>query len=63
MDVLNYTQIAANIATVVGVAMGGPMLLLAVLNYLEGLDSPTRKKNGVSLSSYNARFFEKFGPT
>lgn len=47
MDALTYTQIAANIATVVGVALGGPTLLLATLTYLDGR-SAVGKKMGVA---------------
>lgn len=46
MDVMTYTQIAANVATVISVALGGPTLLLALLTYLDGRESSISKKNG-----------------
>lgn len=61
MDVLTYTQIAANLATVVGVALGGPTLLLAVLTYLDGRESPTGKKNRGRISAIIEGFSKKSG--
>lgn len=59
MDVMTYTQIAANVATVIGVALGGLTLLLALLTYLDGRESSISKKKWVSYFRYTRRLFKK----
>lgn len=58
MDLLTYTQIAANVATVAGVVWGGLRLLSAALTSPDGR-SASGKKNGSGILDILGGFSKK----